>query len=421
MPVPSWLSTDPVEPKLPPRTRPGWAPKPNQKVTIAKAWQVPEGAGQDEPRDDTSVDYPGRTEPGFAPGSPPENQVADYIRQQAIARGINPETALAVANSEGGFDPQKWSGDQGSSYGPYQLHWGNVAPGGNKVGGMGDDFTAQTGIPMGDQSNWQPTVDYALDTAKQQGWDPKGAGFHGATRAGIGNWQGIGSGQEAPMAGVTDPQIADYLNRVGGWATPTPNDPMGTTVTPSSPQAPTPPAPTPYVQPPTPQPQQPDTSQSAPTPIGPAQPLHQTEAQAGNLSLGQIQDMYGGAPDTSSTDTSSTDTLSTDSTDTTNTTDLTDDTDLSVSGSNLGPGPQPKTKGDWIDQARQAAIAEGVDPDVFARQIQQESGFSPTAKSPASVRLALRSSCQTPPRGSASTRRIRRPRSQQLPSSTSST
>lgn len=45
------------------------------------------------------------------------------------------------------------------------------------------------------------------------------------------------------------------------------------------------------------------------------------------------------------------------------------------------PTPQPKSPGDLIDQARQAAIAAGIDPDVFARQIQQESGFDPNARS----------------------------------------
>jgi hypothetical protein len=46
-------------------------------------------------------------------------------------------------------------------------------------------------------------------------------------------------------------------------------------------------------------------------------------------------------------------------------------------------GPQPKTAGDYIDQARQAAINAGIDPEIFTRQIQQESGFDPTARSPA--------------------------------------
>ena len=44
-------------------------------------------------------------------------------------------------------------------------------------------------------------------------------------------------------------------------------------------------------------------------------------------------------------------------------------------------GPTPNTPGDLIDQARQAAQSAGIDPDIFARQIQQESGFNPLAKS----------------------------------------
>ena len=44
-------------------------------------------------------------------------------------------------------------------------------------------------------------------------------------------------------------------------------------------------------------------------------------------------------------------------------------------------GPTPNQAGDFIDQARQAAQAAGIDPDIFARQINQESGFNPSAKS----------------------------------------
>jgi hypothetical protein len=47
-----------------------------------------------------------------------------------------------------------------------------------------------------------------------------------------------------------------------------------------------------------------------------------------------------------------------------------------------GPaGPQPATPGDLIDQTRQAAAAAGIDPEIFSRQIQQESGFNPNAQS----------------------------------------
>lgn len=38
---------------------------------------------------------------------------------------------------------------------------------------------------------------------------------------------------------------------------------------------------------------------------------------------------------------------------------------------------------DYVDIARQAAAAAGISPDLFVRQIQQESGFNPNAASPA--------------------------------------
>lgn len=37
---------------------------------------------------------------------------------------------------------------------------------------------------------------------------------------------------------------------------------------------------------------------------------------------------------------------------------------------------------DYVDTARQAAIAAGINPDLFVRQIQQESSFNPGATSP---------------------------------------
>src|SRR5262252_6269923 len=48
------------------------------------------------------------------------------------------------------------------------------------------------------------------------------------------------------------------------------------------------------------------------------------------------------------------------------------------------PAPgEPLAGGDLQDYARQVANKYGIDPDIFVRQIQQESGFNPSAKSPA--------------------------------------
>src|SRR5439155_19873724 len=47
------------------------------------------------------------------------------------------------------------------------------------------------------------------------------------------------------------------------------------------------------------------------------------------------------------------------------------------------PLQAPQPGGDLQTYARQAAQRNGVDPDIFQRQIQQESGFNPSAQSPA--------------------------------------
>jgi len=110
--------------------------------------------------------------------------VADYIRKAAQQRGIDPEIALKVAASEG---LKSYTGDQGSSFGPFQLHYGGVAPGGNRVAGMGDDFTKATGLDARDPGTVNKQIDFSLDQAAKGGWRP----WHGAKNTGIGKWQGI--------------------------------------------------------------------------------------------------------------------------------------------------------------------------------------------------------------------------------------
>lgn len=107
--------------------------------------------------------------------------VAGYIREQAPRWGISPDQALAVARSEG---LNSYVGDRGSSFGPFQLHYGNVASGGMAVGGLGDDFTKKTGLDARDPSTTKQQIDFALEYASKNGW---GAwhGWRGAPFAGI--------------------------------------------------------------------------------------------------------------------------------------------------------------------------------------------------------------------------------------------
>lgn len=124
-----------------------------------------------------------------APNAPtnitPDAVHEQYIRQAAAARGIDPDTAVRVWSGEG---RNNYTGDNGSSFGDFQLHYGGVAPGGNAVGGLGDAFTKATGLDARDPSTWQQQDDFALDQVKNGGWTP----FHGAAAQGIGAQQGIG-------------------------------------------------------------------------------------------------------------------------------------------------------------------------------------------------------------------------------------
>lgn len=145
---------------------------------------------------------PAAAAPGLqpAPTTPPPNMaggapdVEAYIRQAAAQRGIDPEIALKVARSEG---LNSYTGDQGSSFGPFQLHYGGVAQGGNRVAGMGDDFTKATGLDARDPKTVNAQIDFALDHAAKKGWGP----FHGAANSGIAPMQGIGQGGRVQLAG----------------------------------------------------------------------------------------------------------------------------------------------------------------------------------------------------------------------------
>ena len=115
------------------------------------------------------------------------NEVRDYIRRSAMARGLDPDIAVRVVLSEGGLNPATWVGDHGSSFGPFQLHYGGLAPGGNGVAGLGEAFTRDTGLRASDPSTWRQQVDWSLDHARRSGWTP----WHGAAAAGIGPTQGL--------------------------------------------------------------------------------------------------------------------------------------------------------------------------------------------------------------------------------------
>lgn len=120
-------------------------------------------------------------EPAF--GSQREKEA--FIRETAAARGISPETAMAVARSEG-FNNFRSTIPGEQSFGAFQLH---VTPGGRGKA-VGDQFQKDTGLDPSDPKNEKASIEYALNWAKQHGWGD----FHGAANTGIGKWEGIQRG-----------------------------------------------------------------------------------------------------------------------------------------------------------------------------------------------------------------------------------
>ncbi len=111
--------------------------------------------------------------------------VVASIREDAIARGIDPDVAVTAARSEGltGFDPAKghWSSgfnDAGTSFGPFQMHRAaNIH--GQRARGLGDDFQRDTGLDISKMENWRAAQRYALDTAaRKHSWRD----WHGMNR-----------------------------------------------------------------------------------------------------------------------------------------------------------------------------------------------------------------------------------------------
>lgn len=115
-----------------------------------------------------------------------------YIRQAAIARGIDPDVAVRVARSEGGVNAYiqskvRKNGVQEPSYGPFQLlvgGQGTIFP-----EGMGNQMIRETGLDPRDPKNAHASIDFALDQAKNKGWGQ----WYGAKAIGVTGKHGIGS------------------------------------------------------------------------------------------------------------------------------------------------------------------------------------------------------------------------------------
>jgi hypothetical protein len=108
--------------------------------------------------------------------------VDDYTRQEASKWGIDPNVASKFLGQESSYGQAKRPGDNGTSFGPFQLHF--AADG----RAMGDDFRRDTGLDPRDPSTWKAQIDYAMKRAAMGGWGPWTTTMN---KLGYGQWSGI--------------------------------------------------------------------------------------------------------------------------------------------------------------------------------------------------------------------------------------
>lgn len=132
---------------------------------------------------------------------------ADFIIEEAILRGIDPQTAIDVASSEGGVDFPGEIGEftTGTSFWQYQLHYGGpdypqYGIPSESLAGMGNDFTALTTWAPGDPAACRDACRYALNRAKADGW----GAWYGAAAQGITGYDGIDDSPWDPNSQVWD-------------------------------------------------------------------------------------------------------------------------------------------------------------------------------------------------------------------------
>jgi hypothetical protein len=159
----------------------------------------------------------------------PHPEVLSYLVEGARRRGIDPNLVVKAFNHEGlsVFDPNKpdRGGDEGSSFGPFQLHYGGMSKSMPRPG-MGDDFTRATGLDARDPSTWRAQTDYVLDHLAHGGsWSP----WMGAKAEGITGRMGLPGGSHAPS--VASPQAA--TDAAGPNQQPAPAAPGATTQMPA--------------------------------------------------------------------------------------------------------------------------------------------------------------------------------------------
>jgi hypothetical protein len=121
---------------------------------------------------------------GYSDAGMSKAEVAEIIKEEAVKAGIDPTIALRVAAAEG---LNTYTGDSGTSFGPFQLHYKGTLPGTTSPG-LGEEFTKDTGLHAKDPKTIREQIQWVFKNIRRFGWEP----FHGAANNGIGKWDGIG-------------------------------------------------------------------------------------------------------------------------------------------------------------------------------------------------------------------------------------
>jgi hypothetical protein len=92
-----------------------------------------------------------------------------YTMERAKALGMDPDFAAKVFQGESGFRANA-KGDDNSSFGVAQLHYGNTSERYPRPG-LGDVFTRETGLDARDPNNARAVIDWSLKHANENGWN----------------------------------------------------------------------------------------------------------------------------------------------------------------------------------------------------------------------------------------------------------
>ena len=162
----------------------------------------------------------GSKNPAYGSLGAGQKEVADYIRQAAIARGIDPNVALKISWAESKYG-SSYSGDYGygqrgaTSFGPFQLHEGGR-------GSVGTE-AERAGIAIRNKATWRQQVDFALNWAARHGWGAwttarnmglTHAGLSGAHPVAVGSAFQKSAGDMRAKPYIDDEHIDDAIKKV---------------------------------------------------------------------------------------------------------------------------------------------------------------------------------------------------------------